>query len=50
MKITDILGGSMGLVGSYLGGKRSRDYLPDRAALNAQSTHHGARPGPKLVP
>ena len=29
------------------GGKRSRDFLPDRATLNAQSARHGARPGPR---
>ena len=34
----------------WLGGKRSRDYLPARSTLNAQSTRHGARPGPKLAP
>ena len=34
----------------YFGGKRSSDYLPDRTALNAQSTRHGARPGPKHAP
>ena len=33
-----------------LGGKRSRDYLPGRTTLNAQSTRHGARPGPTLAP
>ena len=31
-------------------GQRSRDYLPDRAALNAQSARHGARPGLTLAP
>ena len=31
-------------------GTRSRDYLPARATLNAQSTRHGARPGPELAP
>ena len=34
----------------YLRGIRPRDYMPDFAALNAQSTSHGARPGPKLAP
>ena len=29
-------------------GKRSHDYLPDQATLNAQSMRHGARLGPKL--
>ena len=33
-----------------LGGKQPRDYLADFAALNAQSTRHGTRPGPKLAP
>ena len=33
----------------WLGGKRSRGYLPDFATLNFQSTHHGARPGPTLA-
>ena len=31
----------------YLDGKQPRDNLPDFAALNAQSTRHAARPGPK---
>ena len=30
--------------------RRPRDYLPDRAKSNDQSTCHGARPGPKLAP
>ena len=34
----------------YLREKQHRDHLPDFAALNAQSTHDGARPGPKLAP
>ena len=33
-----------------LRGKQPRDYLPDFATLNAQSTRRGARPGPKLAP
>ena len=48
-----IHGGLHGLHGPgwlWLGGKRSRDYLPVFATLNAQSTHHGARPRPKLAP
>ena len=40
----------MGLVWLWLDGKRSRDYLPAFATLNAPSTSHGARPGPKLAP
>ena len=32
------------------GEMKSRDYLRDRVTLNAQSTRHGARPGPKLTP
>ena len=31
-------------------GKQSRETEPARATLNAQSTRHGARPGPKLAP
>ena len=34
----------------WLEGKRSRDYLPVRATLNAHSARHGARPGPKVAP
>ena len=34
----------------WLGGKRSRENEPARATLNAQSTRHGARPGPKVAP
>ena len=34
----------------WLHGKRSRDYLPVFATLNAQSKRHGARLGPKLAP
>ena len=32
----------------WLGGKRSRDFLPDRATSNAESARHGARPVPNL--
>ena len=31
-------------------GKQSRDYLPEFAAFNGQSTRHRARPGPTLAP
>ena len=40
-------GFSIVLLGSNLRGKQPRDYLPDFATLNAQSTRHRARPGPK---
>ena len=43
-------GGFHGLGCLWLGGTRSRDYLPARATLNVQSTRHGARPGPTLAP
>ena len=33
-----------------LRGKQPRDFLRDFATLNAQSTLHGARPGPKHAP
>ena len=33
----------------WLGGKRSREKEPARATSNAQSTRHGARPGPKKM-
>ena len=34
----------------YALGIPPRGYFPDFAALNPQSTRHGARPGPKLAP
>ena len=34
----------------WLVGRRYRGCSPDLATLNAQSTHHGPRPGPKLEP
>ena len=34
----------------WLGGNRSRDCVPARATLTAQSTRHRARPGAKLEP
>ena len=30
--------------------KAIRNYLPDLTTLDAQSTYHGARPGPTLAP
>ena len=34
----------------WLGGKRSRDYLPVRATSTTQTARHRARPEPKLAP
>ena len=41
---------SIGLLGSTSAESDPRRHLPDFATLNAQSTRHGARPGPTLAP